>query len=700
MPNKIYLSKDNDIQEIIKKIESNQISAVEFYLKTGFENSYVPSAEQLQALLLAIKKSECIQELGFFEFPSNIEDKQYGKRVTKQTFLGQISFFHTYDTIDSIVEALINHPTIHSFSFCGDMGVGHGYQFAELIVKNKSLKSLRLSSWGGGERLNYEGADAIFKALMDNTTLISLDLCGNSIYHADFLGKALETNKSLIELDLSHNELRGIEEFIDSLKKNNTLQKLNLKENKLHFDVNLLKNTSIIEIELYDSFYISSRAYDSSRDNRNRFSLDEYLVTQDIMTRNKLPKALHSHYEAITHGELFTDGEMIESILRELSKEFPKLNEMAEDSAPVESYRFFTAIGHWSLRTQNSDIDALVCLRPFKNQTLQAYAEYISGLLLAGNFIQVLKKYNLEKSGTLLMFYYFRNQLDKAEIVNFLIPALFQLIHGNGNECQIYKKQEMSSETQILSDNEFFKLVSKTQVLCAKNSQERALLDSLRKQTSSAALVFACQSKTFVEVFKKNYPKYTSFTTINHCLLTAARNQYSFIIQLPKEPYQEVTEEEVIECKHLLEQDSELLSDFIEKIKLSLASFIEEKIDELLSDPCEDKSKEDKDESKEEHQRKNTSSLPIIPEENIKTQKEKQKENQQDFLLYACRFLDEISLPLAFLIPIVGQLYLGARLANNFESLTKGNYSFFGCCSTNQLEYGIEESHLDWNFSA
>lgn len=85
-------------------------------------------------------------------------------------------------------------------------------------------------------------------------------------------------------------------------------------------------------------------------------------------------------------------------------------------------------------------------------------------------------------------------------------------------------------------------------------------------------------------------------------------------------------------------------------------------------------------------------------EKEITSKKEIKNEIQPGFLLFICRFLDEISL-LAFFIPIVGQLYLGARLANNFEPLTKGKYSFFSCCSAHQFNDESEESHFDWNIA-
>ncbi|MBA3535961.1 MAG: hypothetical protein H0T84_05040 [Tatlockia sp.] len=67
-----------------------------------------------------------------------------------------------------------------------------------------------------------------------------------------------------------------------------------------------------------------------------------------------------------------------------------------------------------------------------------------------------------------------------------------------------------------------------------------------------------------------------------------------------------------------------------------------------------------------------------------------------DILLLLCRFLDDIS-PLAFLIPIIGQVYLGARLANNFEPLTKMNYSFFSYASPTSAGNDLI---LDWNYAS
>ncbi len=82
----------------------------------------------------------------------------------------------------------------------------------------------------------------------------------------------------------------------------------------------------------------------------------------------------------------------------------------------------------------------------------------------------------------------------------------------------------------------------------------------------------------------------------------------------------------------------------------------------------------------------------LIPQENTHI---KETPETLDFLLLLCRFLDEIS-PLAFFIPIIGQVYLGARLVNNLEPLTIGHYSFFSCISQPDEE---NELVLEWNYA-
>lgn len=102
------------------------------------------------------------------------------------------------------------------------------------LINNTSLLSLDLSWNGIGDR----GAECIARALLKNKTLLKLNLRGNQIGDkgAECLSNALSNNNSLISLDLSSNGnvlhgfgTKGFEHLARTLLKNTTLQTFDLR---------------------------------------------------------------------------------------------------------------------------------------------------------------------------------------------------------------------------------------------------------------------------------------------------------------------------------------------------------------------------------------------------------------------------------------------------------------------------------------
>nr|MBA2651031.1 hypothetical protein [Tatlockia sp.] len=206
----------------------------------------------------------------------------------------------------------------------------------------------------------------------------------------------------------------------------------------------------------------------------------------------------------------------------------------------------------------------------------------------------------------------------------------------------------------------------------------------------SFSLATASQSITFYEAIKAQYPKATGFTTIDHCLLTYANGSSDFLIDI-KKPIKVLTDDDLAEYDLKLVGTHYKTTEAVEddlKRALELKFFSKEPwVDETNTEETKSQKNEPL-----EIEKSSEIALPVNQgstegNANIKVQ-------SSDLLLLICRFLDEIS-PLAFFIPLIGQVYLVARIANDFKPLTQGTYSFFSCFSTEQNN---DIPELSWNF--
>lgn len=286
---------------------------------------------------------------------------------------------------------------------------------------------------------------------------------------------------------------------------------------------------------------------------------------------------------ALERGFLLNEGEALEKCLKELEELVPNLEDLPQDCYPVEAYRLLNALDFSSSYSTENQINALHLLLPsFKHQAFGQLADRTLGLLLSGEFRKTLQAHQLDKEGLLLSLYAFRNQRHLPERNAFAQLALFKLIHGLDKYYGFQEKRTFEESTQVLTQGEFLNLLSKVLLRLGEDksgSYETQLLEALvqSKVCNAFSLATACQSKTFLDVFKAQYPKADFFTTIEHCLLTASNDKTSFLMDVSKVPNQVVGESEVAEYALQLVQDKSLpVVDIIEHLKLTLEKALPE----------------------------------------------------------------------------------------------------------------------------
>lgn len=425
------------------------------------------------------------------------------------------------------------------YNFIGTKGAEH---LAMALEKNTTLKTLNLS----GNCIDDNGVPAIALALGKNKSLTSLSLGYNRIGHAGFqaIAVALEKNTTLNKLDLWANEPGdiGAQAIAMALKKNTTLTSLTLTENLPYCKIQIGKKGTKALAEALKTNYTLLKL--------------KGLYNQEISTyleRNQaIAKILEPLYEYINTGRLLNDGQIIENCLKAIEDLFPNLRGLSNDSYPVEAHRLLTALGHHSCFSAEAKLDTLhTLLSPFKNQSFQQLADKTLGLLLVGDFSTVLKERKLEKEGLLLSLYAFRNHLHEPEIKRFVQIALFKLMSEENNVFNYKQKQDFEESTVLLTQYQLLSLLEQTHKQLETNkpgSYEEQLIKALvlSGANNEFSLSTACHSKTFLTVFKGQYPKAKSFTTMEHCLLTAFNKKTSFLMDTNQEPNQEIGEGEFV----------------------------------------------------------------------------------------------------------------------------------------------------------
>ena len=173
--------------------------------------------------------------------------------------------------MNEILRSIWRNTSTYEINFCGlDLVDWDFFSLMTVMKDNMSVLTLNLTRKG----LNDEKAKKICDMLKHNKKLKRLELEGNlfTSESCQYFGEALKENKHLRYLDLENNFLTdngktsdGIILLCNGLLENTMLISLNLSNNSLNdicaqkFNALLLKNTTLIHLELFDNQTFQSR---------------------------------------------------------------------------------------------------------------------------------------------------------------------------------------------------------------------------------------------------------------------------------------------------------------------------------------------------------------------------------------------------------------------------------------------------------
>ena len=152
----------------------------------------------------------------------------------------------------SIFEGLVDNTTLVYLNL-SDTRIAVSRSLTKMFQVNKSLTRLDLSQ----NTLSDLVAHSIFEGLVDNTTLVYLNLSDTRIVVSRSLTKMFQVNKSLAHLDLSQNTLSDLvaHSIFEGLVDNTTLVNLNLSDTgvsatAMSFTKMLQVNKSLTHLDL------------------------------------------------------------------------------------------------------------------------------------------------------------------------------------------------------------------------------------------------------------------------------------------------------------------------------------------------------------------------------------------------------------------------------------------------------------------
>ncbi|EGC40533.1 hypothetical protein DICPUDRAFT_73870 [Dictyostelium purpureum] len=141
----------------------------------------------------------------------------------------------------SIAEKLNLHPSLTTLDIsCNSISTEAFNSIFQALESNHTLTSLNLSKNIIDTSIPME---SVFFSLSHNKTLTSLNLseCSLQNYHFDLISQGLVNNNTLLKLDLSRNNISSIDPFLQVLCKNKTLKSINLSKHKIKLnDINIL----------------------------------------------------------------------------------------------------------------------------------------------------------------------------------------------------------------------------------------------------------------------------------------------------------------------------------------------------------------------------------------------------------------------------------------------------------------------------
>ncbi len=425
----------------------------------------------------------------------------------------------------------------------------------ELIKINPKLLKLSMV----GCRLENQAIQYISEALSLNDRLSFLKLSSTNMDDsgAAIIGTALKNHTKLKYLDLGYNNITpfGFSSLCGSLLFNTSLEYLVLPQSLDLFE-NYLSKEGVKQITL--ALAVNYNLVELNLGGVNNDLISKYLDRNKAIARCLSP---------LNAEKLIHNPKTFEIILIELEKLIPNLNSLSKGKYPAEHYRLLKAL------TTSNNAQQWHCLLPsFTNPILQHHANKFLGQLLLSDFNLVLNKHKMEKEGFLLALYCFKDQIDNPGLRSLAFKAFDQFLSGAENN----QKNSPISESKIaiLSQNEILKLLTQALTIYKlkknANSQEIFLLEVLIASNLCYAFTLstACLSPAFINVLHSHYPNAKSLTSIEHCLLTAANKETCFLLDVSREPFEPITEDQVANYAfNLVKDKTEPLNVIVKKLK-------------------------------------------------------------------------------------------------------------------------------------
>jgi hypothetical protein len=241
-------------QKLLRNYELNGIISVN--LRNKLEDSEIKVL--VDALLLL--ENDFIESLTLDISPTDvgatfIANLLNTKKAIKSFYLSGKEI--TGNGAAALANSLLNNTNIEIFRLTGTIFGDEGANAFSRILNTTSIKILDLKK----NRIGNLGIISLSNILINNTTIIDLDLGINRFDAADELANVIRVNKTIINLHLYGNYLgnKGVEAIGKALIENNTLRKLDISMNNIGSDgaialaIGLESNNTLTELSLWNN---------------------------------------------------------------------------------------------------------------------------------------------------------------------------------------------------------------------------------------------------------------------------------------------------------------------------------------------------------------------------------------------------------------------------------------------------------------
>ena len=241
-------------QKLLRNYELNGIISVN--LRNKLEDSEIKVL--VDALLLL--ENDFIESLTLDISPTDvgatfIANLLNTKKAIKSFYLSGKEI--TGNGAAALANSLLNNTNIEIFRLTGTIFGDEGANAFSRILNTTSIKILDLKK----NRIGNLGIISLSNILINNTTIIDLDLSINQFDAADELANVIRVNKTIINLHLYGNYLgnKRAEAIGKALIENNTLRKLDISMNNIGSDgaialaIGLESNNTLTELHLWNN---------------------------------------------------------------------------------------------------------------------------------------------------------------------------------------------------------------------------------------------------------------------------------------------------------------------------------------------------------------------------------------------------------------------------------------------------------------